>query len=281
LRSEDSMTTAQTLPTRIWIGAALAAVTAGVCFGMLSGRHDVSPATFPSVSVPQQATTQTQEPVRYQVPVSSTQPSLGPPHAPVTMVVWCELRSEECRAADAGLKLIMRENEGQLRWVHRHLLNATDAEALLINHVAHGIHQRAGKFWQFRDKLLATPDATHLGLPELRAMAESVGAEWAPIEADLARQGYAKHVQADLNFAKIFGVTTAPGIFVNGRPLVDDPQRSLEQRLRALVAQERAHAEKVIAGGVAANDIYKELTRDALWSVNDDPVKRRAAQAQR
>jgi protein-disulfide isomerase len=266
---------------RIWIGVAFAVVAAGVFVGMVSGRHDMPAATIGTVQVESQANAPPRDALRYQVPVTSTQPSLGPPHAPVTMVVWCDLRGDACRAADAALKAIMRDNDGTLRWVHRHLLDTSDAEALLINHVAHGMHERAGKFWEFREKLLATPDGTHLGLPELRAMAEATGADWAPIAADLGREGYAKHIQADLNFAKMFGVTAAPGIIVNGRPLPEDPHQSLEQRLRSLVAEERAHAEQLIAGGVAPRDVYTELTRDALWSVNDDPAKRRAAQALR
>lgn len=272
------MTTTHAPATRLLFAAAVVAAVGGAYWMY----RPTQPAAAMRKPVPVEVTTSplplTQDEkdarYRYQVPVTPGQPSRGPTDALVTMVVWSDLRGQSARDLDRVLESVMVKFPTQLRWVHRHWFDVTQKEAHLLHNVARGVHHVAGKFWELRAELLKQPDDVTLLAPELQALTEKVGVDWAPIDQGLVRMGFAQYVMTDLRFAGMFGVTSSPGIYVNGRRFVAGSSADLQPALEALIARELKEAEAIVSSGVPASKLYKHLTENALWGVDDEPVAR-------
>lgn len=214
---------------------------------------------------------------RFAVPVTSSQPTLGPIDALVTIVEFCDLRGAACREADVALRAVMEKHVGQVRWVHRHFFDRHDATAALVNHVARGVHYSAGKFWPLREQLLALPDTAALDMHSMQGMVEALGVAWLPIQRGLERGGYAQLIAGDHVFAERFGVTSAPGLFVNGRRLMKHESEPLQRALERLVADELANAQSLVADGTLPAELYAKLIADGLWNVDGASAANHAA----
>jgi protein-disulfide isomerase len=209
-----------------------------------------------------------------------TQPKLGPDDALVTIVEWCDLRAKECRDVDAPMNKLLQRYAGRLRWVLRQLPDPKRSDSALVHNFARGMFQQGGKFWEARERLMKRPDDTTLTKDDLREIAGELGADWAALEKGIEERIFARYVGVDILFAGKFGVDAGPAFFVNGRRLPSVPAGALEQALSTLIEEELAEADRHIRRGVAKTDVYREITEDGLWAVDDDPGARRAANAQ-
>jgi protein-disulfide isomerase len=214
---------------------------------------------------------------RYQVPVTSTQANQGPEDALVTMVTWCDFRSQTCRDADKVFKAAMSKYKGKLRWVWRH--NPTEAGDMTAHLMAQSVFDigKAEKFWTVRDRLLKTDGKQPLPAAELSAIVESTGLK----STDLLRnaKGVGAHVDADLRFSDQFGVIRPLGVFVNGKRVALKPVPELQPALNALIEEELEHATQLVASGVPKATVYKTIIDDGYWGIADDPDARMAALA--
>lgn len=218
--------------------------------------------------------------VRYLIPVTDTQPQRGPKDALVTVVEWCDLRGDACRAADKVMSELMAEYAGRLRWTFRHLIDRDHfAQSQRIHAFARGAFQvgaspDAEKFWQARAKLLALPGSAIPDDAELRRIAEQIGVDYAAIDKGMEAKAYAGGLAIDTGFAARYGVKEAPGFFVNGRPVPQVPLHAMKAAIKALVEEELVEAERLVKTGIEAAQVYEELTKDGLWMVNEDRSKR-------
>jgi protein-disulfide isomerase len=268
---------------RIVLGAGALALAAGFAGGFVFKR--VSAGTVIEAAVPEHTVAHPQDlrNVRYKIPVSDSQPQRGPKDALVTIVEWCDVRGEACRAADATMRGLMKEYDGRLRWVHRHLIErARFAESQRLHAFARGAFQHpdpddSEKYWAVRERLLAASGQTTPGDAELRRIAADVGLDYAAIDKAIGGKLYAGGLAVDTSFASRFGVNEAPGFFINGRPVGPLPAAKLKKAMKALIEEELVAADRLLEQGVTKGDVYQELTKDGLWSVNDDPAKRQAA----
>src|SRR5690606_28777122 len=133
-------------------------------------------------------------PTRYKIPVTDTQPQRGPQDALVTVVEWCDLRGEACRAADKAMRQLMDEHPGKLRWVHRHLPAGVDFEqSERMHEFARGAFQldkRVDKFWEVRERLLAVPGEAPPEEGALRQIAEDLALDYEGIEQGMKLRHY-------------------------------------------------------------------------------------------
>lgn len=268
---------------RIVLGAGALALAAGFAGGFAFKR--VSAGTVAEIAVAEHAAVQPKDlrNVRYRIPVTDSQPQRGPKDAPVTIVEWCALSGEACKAAERTMNDLMQEYEGRLRWVHRHLIDRTRfAESHRLHAFARGAFQLpdpddSDKFWAVRERLLAASAQAAPGDAELRRIAAEVGLDYGTIDKGIEGKHYAGGLAVDTSFAGRFGVNESPSFFVNGRPVGSLPATKLKQAMKVLIEEELAAANRLLEQGVAKSDVYRELTKDGLWAVNDDPAKRQAA----
>lgn len=213
---------------------------------------------------------------RYLVPVTASQPSIGPSDALVTIIEWCDLRGQACRSIDPIRTTLVEKYGSSLRWVYRHLPDRAKADSMLLHRVARGVDYYGSKFWEFRAEVIDR-DAKVWTEAKLRPIVEGLGVEWSGVAQGLERDGFDRHIAADLVFASRYGAEVGrPTFFVNGRRLTGVPVAKLEPTLTQIIDRELVEAKALVAKGVSPSNVYEELTKYGKWSVGDDPVKREA-----
>jgi protein-disulfide isomerase len=206
---------------------------------------------------------------RYKIPVSSSQPSLGPADALVTLVQWCDFPDPACAAQEPVIQAVMSRNEGLVRLLFRHYGRPDNPGSALAHQFLAASHTHGGKFWEARKLLFA--HRGELTRQHVERYAGMLGLNWPSITKAIDDHEFATVITADRLFAGMFDVTEVPALFVNGRPVkAPVTQASLE----ALVQEELKHGVQLVAGGVPKTEVYAELTKKGVWT----PVKREMLQ---
>ncbi len=214
---------------------------------------------------------------RYQIPVSETQPSIGPADALVTVVTWCDFSSQLCRDADRTMQDLLKQYQGKMRWVFRNL--PTRPDYVPAHLYAYAAFHLKGKFWEVRQALMTQPVDKALTLEELAPFAAQLGLG---VDADKDQLSkYAENVGTDVRFGDQFGVTRPLGVFVNGRRARPVPAPELKATLTTLINEELANAERMVKAGTSKARLYEDLIKDAYWGIADDPARRAAALAEK
>src|SRR5689334_3276996 len=139
-----SMTTARSAAL-LTILLIIAALVRGVIF---VSQRDRVPSPVATASIEKEASAA--EPAkRYKIPVSRTQPSVGPDDALVTIVEWCDLRGAACVRSDALIAAVLAKHPQQARRTFRHFTKP-DQQAQLGHELGGMAHEQAGKFWEVR-----------------------------------------------------------------------------------------------------------------------------------
>lgn len=260
--------------TRWVVAFAAAALALGVTLGIGKSAHD-----HPSTSSGEGTALPAAEPERFLVPISTGAPSLGSPEALVTIVEWCDLRSEPCRAVDPIRHALLAKYEGRLRWTYRHYLEPGRSDANHVHVLAHAAHHVAGKFWEFRERIQKLPESHEFSLDELRLLVSDLGVDSTGLEHGLTSRGFERHVAGDMVFAGRYGVESGgPTFFVNGWRLKNVPREQIEPTLTRWIDKEIPNAEKLLAQEVERHRLYDKLVEDGKWTVDDDPALRKATQ---
>lgn len=201
---------------------------------------------------------------RYKVPVTRSQPSLGPSDALVTIIEWCDLFGEPCRRSDELLTQALARHPLDVRRVFRHLPKAEleDARAHELARVAY----EQGKFWSLRARLLQHDSA--LSLAELETQARAVGVGWDAAELALERYEYTGYLAADRSLARTLSIHEGPVLFVNGRRL-DAP--ITDAKLSTLIDEELERAASRIERGAPREHIYADIIRSGIWHTRAEP----------
>lgn len=259
---------------KLGIGKVLGVTTLVVVVGFLGGRLLAKPADLQPAPEAPKAQAEAVSSVRYMIPVSLSQPVQGAGDALVTVVEWCDLRGKACAEMDAPRRALLARHAGKLRWVYRQLPDLSRSDSPLIHNVARGVFSQAGKFWELREQLMAVPAEQTLSEADLQSMVEKLGVAWPPIAQGLKEQAFARYVGVDMLFAKKFGVTRGPVLFVNGRRIPEVAIDKLLATLEPVVNESLAEAAWHVQQGVPAEQVYQEITKEGLWSIDDDPAKR-------
>ena len=257
---------------RVGLGIAIVSIAAGFGAGVTTGRvaahlveedfarvaaearpRAAGPLAFGGAGRPEEA--------RHKMPVTQSQPSLGPSDALVTIVEWCELYGERCRASDRLLTAALARHPLELRRVFRHVAeHSHDAE---LTHELACLAEESGKFWPLRERLSLLDAAP--ALPELCDHARAVGLSETAIDRALERREHAGDLAIDRSFAESFGVRRVPVIYVNGRRL-EGPLDA--DALDALIQDELDHARDLVTSGAPRDRIYAEIIKQAAWSAD-------------
>ena len=138
----------------------------------------------------------------------------GSPDAPVLIIEFSDFQCPFCRNAQPSIKQLLAKygssvslayRDFPLREIHPLAQKAAEASRCMLDQ---------GRFWEYHDLLYAS--ASKLGLPELTAYANSLGADMKAFEACLGSGKYAGEVEKDLQAGTSAGVTGTPSFFVNG-----------------------------------------------------------------
>jgi protein-disulfide isomerase len=148
-------------------------------------------------------------------PVQSYDHSLGPEHAPVTVVEFGDFECPNCKQAAPAVKLLLDRFGGRVRFVYRHFpLVDVHPHALLAAQAAEAAGAQ-GKFWPMHDLLFE--NQSHLKPQHLHNYAEQLGLDMARYTAEMDDEIYLQRVREHLASGQQSGVRATPALFVNGR----------------------------------------------------------------
>jgi protein-disulfide isomerase len=148
------------------------------------------------------------------VPVNPADHSLGPSHAPVTLVEYGDFECPNCKQAAPAVKLLLARYTGRLRVVWRHFpleeVHPHALQAALASEAAAG----QGKFWPMHDLLFE--NQRHLKPQHLRGYAQQLELDLRRYDADMADTVYLQRVREDIESGAASGVRSTPTFFLNG-----------------------------------------------------------------
>jgi protein-disulfide isomerase len=198
---------------------------------------------------------------RFKVPVTAAQPAKGAEDALVTIVEVSDFQCPFCKRVEPTLTTLMQDYKGKLRIVWRNNplpfhQNATPAAELAMEAHAQGGSE---KFWKAHDKLF--DNQTALARENLDTYAQELGLDATKYKAALDNHTHKAQIEADQAVATKFDARGTPAFFINGRFL--SGAQPIE-RFKEIVDDEIKRAEKLIKSGVAKNQIYAALTKNAL-----------------
>jgi protein-disulfide isomerase len=174
----------------------------------------------------------THHPVDLAVPVNSTDHTLGPDHAPITVVEYGDFECPNCKQAAPAVKLLLDRFAERVRFAFRHFpLEGPHPHALAAAEAAECAGAQ-GKFWQMHDLLFDNQD--HLTAKHLHGYAERLQLDMALFTAGMDDHVYLQRVREHIESGRRSHVRATPGFFVAGR-IVD-----VSFGLRALTAAVQA-----------------------------------------
>jgi len=148
------------------------------------------------------------------VPINPTDHSLGPSHAPITLVEYGDFECPNCKQAAPAVKLLLQRFTGRVRFIYRHFpleeVHPHALQAALAAEVAAG----QDKFWPMHDLLF--DNQPHLKPPQLRRYAERLELNIVRYDADMADTVYLQRVREDIEGGTASGVRSTPSFFLNG-----------------------------------------------------------------
>src|SRR3954468_726525 len=122
-------------------------------------------------------------PLELTPPVSAQDHSVGPDHAPVTLVEYGDFECPTCKQAAPAVKLLLDRFPQRVRIVFRHFpLEEAHPHALLAAEAAEAASAQ-GKFWEMHDLLFE--NQRHLKQQDLHAYAERLGLDMARYTAEM------------------------------------------------------------------------------------------------
>lgn len=199
---------------------------------------------------------------RFKIPVTGSQPSKGRPDALVTVVEWSDIQCAECERGDMLVDRLLHLYPKDLRIVWRNAARASGPDSIVAADLAMEAYTQAGKFWEARS-LIRTRRAP-LTEADIETFAKQLGLDVSAAKQAHERQDHYPHIVNDGVMGGAFGVREIPAFFINGIPFTGPMTLGA---LKAAVEPELARARGLVAAGVAAKDVYAQLTKDAMFHV--------------
>ncbi len=148
------------------------------------------------------------------LPVGERDHTLGPIHAPITLVEYGDYECPYCGRAYPIVKEVRRRLGAQLRFVFRNFpLRESHPHA---QHAAESAEAAGaqGKFWDMHDRLFERQFA--LDDEYLREYARDLRLDVERLRRELAARTYEPRVQEDFRSGVTSGVNGTPTFFING-----------------------------------------------------------------
>ncbi|MHC4167132.1 MAG: DsbA family protein [Planctomycetota bacterium] len=181
--------------------------------------------------------------LQYEIPVSDSDPHLGPADAPVRMVVFNDFQCPGCKQLAHTIPELAKKFEGSLQIVFKHF----PLDSVCNSLVKKGLHPRAcqaawaaeaardqGKFWAFHETLFTSPTGSKI---TVKSLVDRLGVD--PNQFETHRRGSAAlaKVRADIDLGIRLGIDGTPSVFINGRRVHD----TRPQALQFLISHEIEH----------------------------------------
>jgi protein-disulfide isomerase len=154
---------------------------------------------------------------RQEIALSESDPMIGNPDAPITIVEFSDFQCPFCAAAMPTLKQLREDYGDQVRLVWKDFpLTQIHPDAYRAAQAGRCALEQ-GEFWEMHDVLFANQQA--LDDASLKLHAASLGLDTAAFDACFDSARYEPDVQAGMNMGTLLGVSATPTVFINGRAI--------------------------------------------------------------
>jgi protein-disulfide isomerase len=191
------------------------------------------------------------------VSVPEDSPSKGPKHAKVTIVAWSDFQCPFCSRVNPTLKQIEDTYAKDVKIVFRHQPLPFHNNAQIAAEASMAAHEQ-GKFWPMHDKMFANQGA--LDRASLERYAEELKLDMGKFKSALDSGKFKAKVQQDSAQGNDVGANGTPTFFVNGREFVGAQPF---EAFKAVIEDEKAKSEKLLAGGVKIENLYAKIMETA------------------
>ena len=178
------------------------------------------------------------------VTIRPDHPALGPPDAPLQMVVFSDFQCPYCKEFAFQARQLEEHYSKQLRLVFVHFplgkacnpimsreLHAWACEAARASEAA----RLQGEFWSFHDAVFGQDLGTD---PEIfHRLASAAGMDLGRFVQDVSSQAVAGRVAADIQMGIDLGINSTPSVFLNNRRVPDVRAAALEALIEELLRQ--------------------------------------------
>jgi protein-disulfide isomerase len=192
------------------------------------------------------------------VPITAADPMWGKADAPVTVVEISDFECPFCSRVVPTIKQIKQTyGPDKVRFVFKHSPLPFHKNARPAAEAAATVMGLAGSdaFWKFHD--LAFEGQKSLNDENFEKWAIASGADGAKFKAAMAAKKYASKVDDDLAFSKKVGANGTPAFRING---VTVSGAQPFDKFKEVIDAQLAEAQKLVASGVKAKDVYVQLT---------------------
>ncbi|MDQ7832362.1 MAG: thioredoxin domain-containing protein [Desulfovibrionaceae bacterium] len=142
--------------------------------------------------------------------------SLGKPDAPVVIAEYSDFFCHYCANGAVTMKTLVDKYPGQVRVVFKHFANAPLSRHAALVFEALGL-QKPELAWAFHDAVFADQEKmAQGGEAALRALAVTLGADAARLDADMKRPELDERIQKDGDEARSFKFRGTPTYVVGG-----------------------------------------------------------------
>jgi protein-disulfide isomerase len=155
------------------------------------------------------------DPPRHEIAIEPTDPAIGSPSAPVTLVEFSDFQCPFCQRVAPTLKKVRAAYGDRVRIVWKDFpLTQIHPQAFKAGEAAHCAADQ-GKYWEYHDRLFANQQT--LQVEDLKAHAASLGLDSAKFDACLDSAKYGNRVRNGVAQGSRLGVNSTPTIYINGR----------------------------------------------------------------
>ena len=181
----------------------------------------------------------TLDPPRQRIDVLAGDRSRGPTDAPVVIVEFSDFECPYCEQATATIAELLERYPDRIRFVYKDFPLPSHPNAFKAAEAGHCADEQ-GKFWEFHDKLFATPDA--LDVESLKIYAGELGLEVGAFSTCLEESRHEQTVAEEMSAGRRYGATSTPTLFINGRPVfgampLDTFEEIIQEELAAVARQ--------------------------------------------
>jgi protein-disulfide isomerase len=184
-------------------------------------------------------------------------PAYGPANAPVYVFVLTDFQCPVCRRAVEPLKYLARRHPNDVRLVIKQnaLVSHSRAAAAAAASIA---AFRQGKYWAYADRLFES--GSGFDDDGLVTHAQALGLDAERFKKDMADPAAAAQVKYENALANKFDMASTPGFIVNGTKQMG---WGSYMGIKSTVDKELARAKTIAAGGVAADRVAYEATKQS------------------
>jgi len=167
------------------------------------------------------------------------QPSLGPPEAPVMLVIFTDYQCPSCAAIHLSLERLVKEYGDKVRLVTRDFPLTEHNEAFKAAEAAEAAREQ-GRYWEYAQLLMRNQSA--LSVDKLKGYASELALDRTRFDRALDSGKFADMVQHDIEEGMKLGINATPTLFINGRRVsaksYDELKANVEAAFKALPQKE-------------------------------------------